>query len=316
MSKFENLTSRVLVAFLAIPLILWLTMLGGYFFLLLIMSISTLMLYEFYLLAEAKGAVPLKTVGMIFGAVVNGVFVYERLQVDIYQYFVDHFGIHLSMFSQHQLLSFVLLKFILLVLLIELFRTKGSPLLNVATTILGVLIISLFLGTFIFLRELFPYGFPMYKFFAVGLADDQQLKQINLWGGYTIIAVLASIWLCDTAAYFAGKTFGRHKLFERVSPKKTWEGAIAGFLFSVLTMMGAKALVLGYLEYRHAIALGMLIGIFGQLGDLIESRFKRDAGVKDSSSIIPGHGGVYDRFDSLVYIAPIVYLYIDYIVLS
>jgi phosphatidate cytidylyltransferase len=187
---------------------------------------------------------------------------------------------------------------------------------NVATTIVGVLIISLFLGTLVFLRELFPYGFPVYKFFAVGLADDQQLKQINLWGGYTVIAVLMSIWLCDTAAYFGGKTLGKHKLFERVSPKKTWEGAIIGFIFSVLTMVGAKILVLGYLEYRHAIVLGMLIGIFGQLGDLIESRFKRDAGVKDSSSIIPGHGGVYDRFDSLVYISPIVYLYIDFIVLS
>jgi phosphatidate cytidylyltransferase len=316
MAKFENLASRVVVACIAIPLILWLTMLGGYFFLSLVMIISSLMLYEFYLLAEAKGAAPLKTVGLIFGIVVNGIFVYERLQVDIYQYFVDHFGMHLSMFSQHQLLSYVLLKFLLLVLLVELFRTKGSPMMNVATTIVGVLIISLFLGTLVFLRELFPYGFPVYKFFAVGLADDQQLKQINLWGGYTVIAVLMSIWLCDTAAYFGGKTLGKHKLFERVSPKKTWEGAIIGFIFSVLTMVGAKILVLGYLEYRHAIVLGMLIGIFGQLGDLIESRFKRDAGVKDSSSIIPGHGGVYDRFDSLVYISPIVYLYIDFIVLS
>jgi phosphatidate cytidylyltransferase len=156
----------------------------------------------------------------------------------------------------------------------------------------------------------------VYKFFATGYADDLQLAQINRWGGYTVIAVFASIWMCDTAAYFGGVTLGRHRLFESVSPNKTWEGAVFGFIFSVLTMILAKLLVLGYLTFQHAIVIGVLIGIFGQLGDLIESRFKRDAGVKDSSTLIPGHGGLYDRFDSLVYISPIVYLYIDFVVLS
>jgi phosphatidate cytidylyltransferase len=81
-------------------------------------------------------------------------------------------------------------------------------------------------------------------------------------------------------------------------------------------MIAAKMMVLDYLSFKHAIVIGVLIGVFGQLGDLIESRFKRDAGVKDSSNLIPGHGGLYDRFDSLVYISPIVYLYIDFVVLS
>jgi phosphatidate cytidylyltransferase len=316
MSKFESLFPRVFVALIAIPLIMWLTMAGGYYFFLLVTIISSLALYEFYRLAEAKGASPLKTLGLIAGVFVNGVFVYERLQVDIYQFFLDQFDIHLSMFSQYQFLTVILLKFLLLVLLVELFRTKGSPMFNVSTTILGVLVISLCFGTLIFLRELFPYGFPVYKFFTAGLADEQQLVQINQWGGYTVIAVFVSIWMCDTAAYFGGSAFGKHRLFERVSPKKSWEGALLGFSFSVLTMVMAKALVLGYLAYQHAIVLGVLIGIFGQLGDLIESRFKRDAGVKDSSGLLPGHGGVYDRFDSLVYISPIVYLYIDFVVLS
>ena len=179
-----------------------------------------------------------------------------------------------------------------------------------------VLVISLCFGTLIFLRELFPYGFPVYKFFATGYANDLQLAQINRWGGYTVIAIFASIWMCDTAAYFGGSSFGKHLLFERVSPKKTWEGAVFGFIFSVLTMITAKILLLGYLAFQHALVLGVLIGIFGQVGDLIESRLKRDVGVKDSSTLIPGHGGLYDRFDSLVYISPIVYLYIDFIVLS
>ncbi|RPI02221.1 MAG: phosphatidate cytidylyltransferase [Ignavibacteriae bacterium] len=316
MPKFESLFTRVLVALIAIPFILWMTMLGGYYFFFLIAVISSFALFEFYGIAEAKGAAPLKTLGLMVGVIINGVFVYERFQVDIYQFVLTHFDIHSSMFSQHQLLSVVLLKFLLVTMLIELFRTKGSPTLNIAATISGVMIISLCFGTLIFLRELFPYGFPVYKFFAKGYADDLQLAQINRWGGYTVIAVFASIWMCDTAAYFAGSAFGKHRLFERVSPKKTWEGALFGFLFSIITMVASKILVLAYLSYLHAIVIGVLIGIFGQLGDLIESRFKRDAGVKDSSHIIPGHGGVYDRFDSLVYISPIVYLYIDFIVLS
>jgi phosphatidate cytidylyltransferase len=316
MAKFESLPTRLLVALIAIPLILKLTMLGGYFFFLLITVISSLTLYEFYGLAEAKGAAPLKTLGLLAGVIVNAVFVYERFQVDIYQFILAHFNIHLAMFSQHQLLTVVLLKFLLLTLLIELFRKKGSPITNIAATVLGVLMISLCFGTLIFLRELFPYGFPVYKFFATGYADDLQLAQINRWGGYTVIAIFASIWMCDTAAYFGGSTFGKHPLFERVSPKKTWEGAVFGFIFSVLTMIAAKILLLGYLAFQHALVLGVLIGIFGQVGDLIESRLKRDVGVKDSSTLIPGHGGLYDRFDSLVYISPIVYLYIDFIVLS
>jgi phosphatidate cytidylyltransferase len=340
MAQFSNLTSRVLVAVIAIPVILWLTMSGGYFFFGLVALISAVALYEFYGMAEAKGAAPLKTLGIVAGFLVNAVFIYERTQVEVYQFFLDH-GVRLSMFSQHQLFSVVLLVFLLLVLLIELFRTKGMPTMNIATTVLGVLVISLCFGTLIFLRELFPYGFPVYQFFPLGLVDDQQLlsinrwfllhpnvkwcigmvgdselNPINLWGGFTVIAVFASIWICDTAAYFGGKTFGKHLLFERVSPKKTWEGSVCGFVFSVATMIAARYLLLGYLALHQAIILGVLIGVFGQIGDLIESRFKRDAGVKDSSSLIPGHGGVYDRFDSLVYVAPIVYLYIDFVVLS
>jgi len=81
-------------------------------------------------------------------------------------------------------------------------------------------------------------------------------------------------------------------------------------------MLAARVFVLGYMSITHAVVIGMMIGCFGQMGDLVESRFKRDAGVKDSSSIIPGHGGVYDRFDSLVFVSPILYLYIDFVILS
>lgn len=314
-SRFSSLPTRVAVAVVAIPAIVWTAMQGSYFFFVLVALISGASLYEFYMLAEKKGAYPLKTLGLIGGFIVNGAFIYERLQVEVFSFFASR-GIHLSMFSQLQFLLVTLLMFVLLVLLVELFRQKGSPTLNAGTTVFGVMIVSLFFGTLISIRELFPYGFPVSKFFGVSIAGEAELAVITRWGGWTIVSLLASIWICDTAAYFGGLTFGRHRLFERVSPKKSWEGAVFGFFGALITMLVARSLVLDYLRFQDALIIGMIVGVFGQVGDLVESRFKRDAGVKDSSEIIPGHGGVYDRFDSLVFVAPIVYLYIDFVVLS
>jgi len=314
-SRFGSLPTRLAVAVVAIPLIVAASMYGSYLFFGFVAIISGVALHEFYTMAEKKGAYPLKTLGIAGGFVVNGAFMYERIQVELFSFFESK-GIRLSMFSQLQFLLVALLVFVLLVLLIELFRTKGSPTLNAATTVFGVAVISLFFGTLISIRELFPYGFPVPKFFQVGFADAVQLSKISRWGGYTIVSLFATIWMCDTAAYFGGVMFGRHRLFERVSPKKSWEGAIFGFVAALLTMLAARSLVLEYLRVQDALVIGAIVGIFGQIGDLVESRFKRDAGVKDSSAIIPGHGGVYDRFDSLVFVAPIVYLYIDFVVLS
>ncbi len=312
---YATLPKRVLVAVVAIPLILWAGFQGGYWFFALVALLSGFSLWEFYLLAERKGVAPLKSIGLLFGLLVNFAFVYERAQIDLYRFF-EGVGIRLSMFSQLQFLLLLELIFVVLVLLVELFRQQGSPLLNIGTTVSGVLTISLFFGTFIAIRELFPYGFPVYKFFPNALANEQSLDQIDRWGGLTIAAILATIWVCDTAAYFGGLTLGRHKLFERVSPKKTWEGAVLGFVFAIATMLLAQQVFLEYLSIADAIVIGSIIGVFGQAGDLIESRLKRDAEVKDSSAIIPGHGGVYDRFDSLVFVAPILYLYLDFVVLS
>jgi phosphatidate cytidylyltransferase len=313
--RFSTLPARLAVAVVAIPSILWIAMQGGYLFFGFVVLLSSLALYEFYGLMEKKGAAPLKGVGLLFGILVNGAFMYERLQVEIYG-FLQGLGLRIAMFSQMQFLLVVLLVFLASILLIELFRERGSPSQNVGATVLGVLIIPLFFGTLIGIRELFPYGFPVYKFFPNSLPDSIQLAEINRWGGLTVVSILVTIWVCDTAAYFAGVWWGRRKLFERVSPNKTWVGFVSGLVFAVLTMVVAKVAVIEYLRTADAVVMGFIIGCFGQLGDLVESRFKRDAGVKDSSNLIPGHGGVYDRFDSLVFISPILYLYIDFVVLS
>ncbi len=313
--RFENLLTRVIVAVVAIPIIVIATLWGSFWFFSLIAIFSGFALHEFYGLMRRKGANPLSGLGLAAGLLVNFTFIYERFHTEIYRVFLDQ-GVGLKMFSELQLLLVIEVLFMLLVLLVELFRTKGSPSLNIATTIAGVMIISLCFGLLIGLRELFPYGFPVHKFMGSSIANDDQLRQIDYWGGFTVLAVLVSIWMCDTAAYFAGSTWGKHKLYPRVSPGKSWEGAVAGLIASIATMLIAQSYFLSYLSVAHAAVLGTFVGVFGQLGDLIESKFKRDAEVKDSSALIPGHGGVYDRFDSLVFVAPIVYLYVDFVVLS
>jgi phosphatidate cytidylyltransferase len=113
-----------------------------------------------------------------------------------------------------------------------------------------------------------------------------------------------------------GSAMGKHKLFPRVSPQKSWEGAAAGLVFAILSALAAKYLVLEFLPAASAIVIGAIVGTIGQLGDLTESLMKRDAGVKDSSTLIPGHGGAFDRFDSVLLVAPCVYLYLDYFLLT
>ncbi|HEY6952198.1 MAG TPA: phosphatidate cytidylyltransferase, partial [Bacteroidota bacterium] len=262
--RFASLPKRVGVALIAIPAILWITYLGGYWFCAFMTVVSSLSLYEFYRLAEFKGVFPQKAVGLFFGVAFNVAFVYDRLHFDLLRLF-DAFGVSLSMFSLHQFVLFLALVFLVCTALVELFRRKGSPIQNAGATVLGVFFISLFLGTLIQTRELFPFGFPVGKFFIRAIADEAELAQINRWGGFTVMAVFATIWVCDTAAYFGGMTLGKHKLFERVSPNKTWEGAVFGFVFAILTMVAAQRMFLGYLSAGQAIVVGMIIGCFGQL---------------------------------------------------
>jgi len=118
-----------------------------------------------------------------------------------------------------------------------------------------------------------------------------------------VVALLFMIWCMDMGAYFAGITFGKHKLFERISPKKSWEGAIGGFLFAVFASW-IFSLYLDQLTQIQWILVGAAVAIVGIFGDLVESFIKRVAATKDSGSALPGHGGFMDRFDSLIFSIP------------
>lgn len=184
---------------------------------------------------------------------------------------------------------------VLTAIICELWRKNGSPFANIAATLGGLLYFPL----------LFMFVPLLHRLDIAGLEN----------GRWLVLALFISVWMCDTAAYFAGKYFGRRKLFERISPKKTWAGAIAGFFGAIAGFYIAGIYSLPAVSSVHWIALGSISGLFGQLGDLGESLLKRDAAVKDSSTLLPGHGGILDRFDSMVFVAPLTYFYIIFIIL-
>jgi len=314
----SNLTQRVGTAAVAIPVIIVICLTGGIWFFLFIALASAVALREFYAIAAAKGAKPQVRMGLLAGFFVNLSFYHNRFSAAAVGWLHD-LGWAGPYPTQTQFLLIGLLVVVMTLAVAELFRNDGSPLLNITTTIAGIMYVSLFFGTFIGLREVFVRGdFPAHRFFGPGAAEAAGAvwDQVYRWGGYTVISILSIIWICDTAAYHTGVAIGRHKLFPRVSPNKTWEGAVAGFVAAILSALAARALVLEYIGVADAIVLGCIVGVFGQVGDLFESTLKRDAGVKDSSNLLPGHGGVLDRFDSLLFVAPLAYIYIDYIVLS
>jgi len=134
----------------------------------------------------------------------------------------------------------------------------------------------------------------------------------NTYNPFIIFGILIIIWSNDTFAYLVGKNFGKRKLFEKVSPKKTIEGFFGGLLFGVIAAL-IIAFTTSSLSTLHWIVLSIIISIFGTIGDLVASKFKREANIKDSSNLIPGHGGFLDRLDSLIFISSFVYLYLQLI---
>lgn len=168
-------------------------------------------------------------------------------------------------------------------------KREKDTIVDVAVTILGMVYVGWFLSYLFFIRSLTEHG------------------------GY-LFFLLFTVWAMDIAAYLAGRVFGHTPLMPSVSPKKTWEGAIAGFI--VCLIAAAIFSQTAQLELMHALILGALIGIFGQISDLIESLIKREAGAKDSSALLPGHGGVLDRIDSFVLTAPLMYYYLVLFVLK
>jgi phosphatidate cytidylyltransferase len=273
----NNFLQRVLVALIGIPVMLGSAIAGGIWFFILVQIIAVGVLYEFYRLAEKKKTQPHYIIGL---GGLTGILLFFG-----YEPVAGFFGGRYGDYDPVGFIGTVALFFILISIVYELYRHEGSSFLNIGTTMFGVLYVGVGMGTFIGLRELFG-------------------------SGTIIILILVSIWVCDTAAYLGGKAIGKHKLYTAVSPNKTVEGAVFGLVFAVITSIACKYLFIETLMLGDALVIGLIVGVIGQVGDLAESMLKRDAGVKDSSAFFPGHGGFLDRFDSIMFVSPAVYLYI------
>ncbi|MBK8982586.1 MAG: phosphatidate cytidylyltransferase [Ignavibacteria bacterium] len=164
----------------------------------------------------------------------------------------------------------------------EIFRKEKRSPLNPAISVFGIVYIT----------------FP---FIMINFLQSLSFQMI-------IVFMFILIWTCDSAAYFGGRFFGKRKLSE-ISPNKTIEGSVAGFVFTIIVSLILHFIFPDEINLTDAVVIGILTGIFSQTGDLFESLIKRYCGVKDSSLIIPGHGGILDRFDSLLFVTPAVVIY-------
>lgn len=145
-------------------------------------------------------------------------------------------------------------------------------------------------------------------YIGITLRYVAQLRGLPDGLGWIALAALTT-WITDSGAYFIGKRFGKHKFAPRISPKKTWEGFFGGMLVGTVSAVLLSIWLVPGLSWYYGLAIGVLIGTVGPLGDLSESLFKRQADAKDSSNLIPGHGGFFDRIDSFFFVGPVVYLF-------
>ncbi len=275
-SRFgKNLLWRVAIAVIFIPVFLWVSFRGGILFFLYVELLIILGMREFLTMMESGGYHVNRELSMIL-AVGCGV-LFFLCPVAIGEWTMIFVMIVLGSFLVHWLLS----------------NPGDSSLVDVGLSIFGVLYVGLLFSHQVLLRE-------SPAFFG---KDD-------LLGWYYILFAYFIVWISDTSAYFIGKFFGKHLLAPSTSPGKTIEGAIAGFVFSMCTAIAFHLILPGRLSLKDVLILGFFIAIICQVGDMIESRMKREIGVKDASSIIPGHGGILDRYDGILVSVPLVYYYL------
>ncbi len=263
--------NRSIVSTLGIPGILLFIWLGGIWFALFIIAVMLLALFEYYQIAKLKKTHPLIWIGLCASLLI-AYFYYDQPKIDI-----------IYVFS-------IIVTFVIVTLFIELFRKKPNPTENFNITVGGILYIPLLVGA------------------LIGIRNFDTLNETHF-----TFALFISIWICDSAAYIIGKKFGKKKIYPRVSPNKTVVGSVAGLIFAFITyiVMNQTGFMKFDLDFMQITILSIISGVFGQTGDFVESLFKRDANVKDSGILLLGHGGVLDRFDSLIIASPLVYIFLN-----
>ncbi|MCP4129888.1 MAG: phosphatidate cytidylyltransferase [bacterium] len=285
MSDVRSTTiKRVLSAIVALPLYFAAIVAPPYFKGIPILAISILVslvcLYEYYQIADrGENGRPFIWVGMLAGVLVN---------VVMYMFV---FWEHKENFDARIIMGLIAV-FLAIILALQVFKRpiQGGTY-STAVTVMGIIFIVL------------PFSHIIL------------MKAINHYGMYYILILNVAIMMNDSGAYFGGVLFGKHKTNFAVSPNKSWEGYFSGMLFSIIGMIVANQVFISFFDVTlftmiEAAILGIFLSILGNTGDLIESSVKRDGGIKDSGTIIPGHGGMWDVFDAMVFTLPLFYYYI------
>ena len=273
----SELTKRVLVALVAAPFALWMLWLGGAALTTLLGVVSAIGAWELYRIAKAGGSTPLVGVGVVIAAVIP---------LAVHAQFLRLVNI--------PLVAGVFVMLLVVALTIWTRGVNGKPLSAAAITLLGAAYTG---GTLSYAYLLRYFGY------AVGDA-----------AGFTVVMLpVVLTWASDSGAYFAGRAFKGPRLIPSVSPAKTISGAIGGIVLTLIACIVLTKFFLkpyAHLDFRPVgiVIFSVCISVAAQLGDLAESLFKREAGVKDSGTLLPGHGGALDRFDSLFFVLPVSYV--------
>ncbi|NDV78722.1 phosphatidate cytidylyltransferase [Dysgonomonas sp. 511] len=269
--KLPNIVVRILAGAVFVGLLLGGILVNQYTFVIIFSLITVLSLYEFYGLIEKDAKVPLTRVWNVLGG-----------------FFLFLGGFYYSCYLATPLAFVPYIIYLLTLFISELYLKRQNPIQSVAYALLGQLYIAL------------PMALANYLVFAY---------EPGSYSHVYILALLVFIWVNDSFAYLSGMAFGKHKLFERISPKKSWEGFVGGATVSI-----ASSLIFAHfcpnLSVPAWLGFAAVTVVFGTWGDLFESLIKRTLGVKDSGNMIPGHGGILDRFDSTILAIPAVFIYL------
>jgi len=268
---------RIMTAAVGIPIVyIIIQFLPPIYSLFLIMLFVSIGQFEFYRMFKNSGYYPQTVVGIFVGLlVVSGFYIGATSEREIS-----------NIFSPDVMVAFAFVVSLLFRLFSE--RDSNGALVDVALTFTGIVYVAWLMAYVVLLRC-----------WGTGGIDGRDL----------IFFLFVVTWATDSGAYFVGSAFGRHKLYRKISPKKSVEGALGGLFFSVLFAVICKYWFYRDLNLHDAVALGLILGTVGQIGDLAESMIKRSARIKDSGGIFPGHGGVLDRIDSVLLNAPALYYY-------
>lgn len=276
----SSLRARVISALIGAPLFLAVALwpggsvpFAGWPFAVLVLVLTLIGLREFYDGCRSAGLSPRDLIGYAAGVVF---LLYAASLVTVNQW------------------RFGLTALVMLSLAAEVFRKEGRPLHSLPVTWLGIFYVA----------WLFPYAVRI-RISHPGLVHLPHPWMAVGEGAWLLVFTIFATSAVDTGAYFAGRALGRHKLAPEVSPGKTWEGSFGGFLAAVA--IGWLGHLLLGLPAGFAVTAGALVGIMAQIGDLSKSKIKREIGIKDFGVLIPGHGGILDRFDSLLFTAPTIY---------